>query len=349
MGSVLPKWIFYPLKSFLTVTINTGIYFNCTAKCSKILLQKQTLIVVFCLDCICEDWHLGRRAAVGIKGWSQSAPCRRTRKDRVAGRGSIYKQYQYFTEIQGGLVMGVPARIIHKQPSQTPDPSRGASNTSTEMQVSNDYGRKITGNCLWSVGNFLGSYKSRTYGILKAGSQFWPRAPGQEGRSFSTERKARHPSVSGVDDGPRRGGNNRQDHSLPHPCTPRCSSPRCDQREWGGGGSCHRLLLEGSLGTPMQGAASWEGPMEASWEPLREQRSQHPTGAGKLAGCTQVQNIASRKCPGKNLCAKGWHLSRQGSLWGPFHLISPSPEPPVPPQCPQKREELLGEKGLKLR
>lgn len=164
------------------------------------------------------------------------------------------------------------------------------------------------------MGNFLGSYKSRTYGILKAGPQFWPQAPGREGWPFSMERKARHPGVSGVDDGLRRGGNNRQDHSLPHPCTPRCSSPRCDQRERGGGGSCHRLLSEGSPGTPMQGAAGREGPTEASREPLREQWSQHLAGAGKLAGCTRVQNIASRKCLGKNLCAKGRHLSRQGSL-----------------------------------
>lgn len=119
---------------------------------------------------------------------------------------------EFPSAILSGLV-----RINHKQPSQTLDSSRDVSNTSTETQFSNDYRGKITANHLGSGGNFLGNYKPRTWRILDAELQFWPRASREEEYSSSTEWKAQHLGVSGVDEWLCRAGNNQQDLSPPPP------------------------------------------------------------------------------------------------------------------------------------
>lgn len=103
-------------------------------------------------------------------------------------------------------------RISHKQHSQTHDPSRDVSNSSTETQVSNDYRRKITSNhSPWRISSVI--TKLGCMEFWRQNPQFWPRAPGWEGRFFSTERKAQHRGVSGADKGLCREGNDNRDFS----------------------------------------------------------------------------------------------------------------------------------------
>lgn len=214
-------------------------------------------------------------------------------------------------------------RISHKQHSQTHDPSRDVSNSLTETQVSNDYRRKITSNhSPWRISSII--TKLGCMEFWRQNPEFWPRAPGWEGRFFSTERKAQHRGVSGAGKGLCREGNDNRDFSPLHPLRSKVQQPQVWPARMRRGSSCQRLLSEGYTGTPAQGAESWEGAARACRVPPGSMVTGSTRGWG-AASCTWAWSIAPGKSPGKSPHAKRQHLSRQSSMCRPRGKLSSFP------------------------